>query len=259
MTRRCFFVPEFVTDTRAFDLPPAVSRQLETVLRAKVGEPIELLDGRGSAWECLITGIRHGRVSVSLIGKLERSGRESPLCVTLAVGIARPDTMDLIVRQATEMGVLRLALFRAVRSQYALFGKSAEKKMGRWSRIANEAICQCGRTRTPEIAFHPDLGHFLASLEGEEEAGNSLKIFALERESCGGLTRVQSETGPDIHRVLAVLGPEGGWDNGESSLLIGAGFRPVSLGPRTLRLETAAVALVSAVQLLWGDTDERSS
>ena len=254
MTRRCFFVPEFVADTRAFDLPRDVSRQLESVLRAKVGEHIELLDGRGSAWECLITGIRRGRVSVSLIGRLERASRESPLAVTLAVGIARPDTMDLIVRQATETGVLRLAVFRAVRSQYALHGKSAEKKKERWSRIASEAICQCGRAKIPEIALYEHLSHFLTSLEGEEsDMGHALKIFALERESCSGLKSLQSEMGPDIHRVLAVLGPEGGWDGAESSLLLGAGFRPVSLGPRTLRLETAAVALISSLQLLWGD------
>ncbi len=254
MTRRCFFVPEFVPDTRACDLPTAISRQLESVLRARVGEPIELIDGRGSAWECLITGIRRGRVSVSLLRKLERAGRESPLAVTLAVGIARPDTMDLIVRQATEMGVWRLAVFRALRSQYALYGKSAEKKKERWSRIASEAICQCGRTKTLEIAFYEHLSHLLTFFESEEsEREHTLKIFALERESRKGLRSLQSEAAADIHRIWVVLGPEGGWDRGESSLLMGAGFRPVSLGPRTLRLETAATALISSVQLLWGD------
>ena len=257
MTRRCFFVPEVDSDTRVFDLPPRLSRQLEGVLRARVGESIELLDGQGSAWACVITGIRRGIVSVSLTGKLERPACESPLAIVLGVGIVRSDTMDLVVRQATEMGVLRLAFFRALRSQYGLRGRPAEKKMERWSKIANEAICQCGRTRRLEIEIFEDLGHFLTSFEGEERTTeHTLKIFALEHEPGGGLKNLQSETGPDIHRVLAVLGPEGGWDKVESSALIGAGFKPVSLGPRTLRLETAAVALLSSIQLLWGDMED---
>lgn len=261
MTRRSFFVPEIVTDTGIFDLPPHLSRQLESVLRARVGESIELLDGRGSAWECLITGIRRGTVSVSVVGRLDRPSCESPLAVTLGVGIARPDTMDLVVRQATEMGVLRLAAFRAVRSQYGLSGKPAGKKKDRWSKIASEAICQCGRTKTLEIEIFEDLSHFLTSIESEQDAAeHALKIFALERESGRGLRSLREETGrSDIHRVAAVLGPEGGWDKAESSALIGAGFKPVSLGPRTLRMETAAVVLISSIQLLWGDMGDSVS
>jgi 16S rRNA (uracil1498-N3)-methyltransferase len=257
MTRRCFFMEEVASDTQIFDLPPRLSRQLEDVLRARVGESIELIDGQGSAWACVITAIRRGCVSVSLKGKLERPACESPLAIVLGVGIARSDTIDLIVRQAAEMGVLRLAFFRAVRSQYGLRGKPAEKKKERWSKIASEAICQCGRTKTLEIEVFEDLGHFLTSLEGEERAPeNTLKIFALEREPGDGLKNFRSQMGPDIHRVWAVLGPEGGWDKVESSALIGAGFKPVCLGPRTLRLETAAVALISSIQLLWGDMED---
>ncbi len=257
MTRRCFFVPEVASDTRVFDLPPRLSRQLEGVLRARVGESIELLDGQGSVWACVVTGIRRGIVTVSLVGKLERPACESAPPIVVGVGIVRSDTMDLVVRQAVEMGVLRLAFFRALRSQYGLRGKTAEKKKERWSKIASEANCQCGRTKKLEIEIFDDLGHFLTSCEGEERATeHTLKVFALEHEPGGGLKNLRSQTGPDIHRVLAVLGPEGGWDNVESSALIGAGFKPVSLGPRTLRLETAAVALISSIQLLWGDMDE---
>lgn len=254
MTRRCFFVPEVASQKRIFDLPAPLSRQLDSVLRARVGESIELLDAQGTAWECIITGMGRGRVSVSLVGKLDRPVRESPLVITLGVGIARSDRMDLIVRQATEMGVFRLAVFRAARSQYGLSAKSAEKKRERWTKIAMEAMCQCGRARSPEIEIFDNLGRFLNSFETEESSGGpALKIFALEREECGDPWSLRKEAGADIHRVLAVIGPEGGWDEVERSAFIGAGFKPVSLGPRTLRLETAAVALISSIQLLWGD------
>lgn len=256
MTRNCFFVPEVVAGTGSFDLPPRLSRQLESVLRAKEGESIELLDGHGSAWQCLITGVRRGSVSVCVVGRLDRPGRESALTLTLGAGFARPDTMDLIVRQATEMGISKLALFRAARSQYGLSGGPAEKKKERWTRIASEAVCQCGRTITPEIVIFDDLAHFLSSFE-DDPAGCDLKVFALEREPGAGMKSLADRTArPPIYRIAAALGPEGGWDKSESSALIGAGFEPVSLGPRTLRMETAAVALISSIQLLWGDMGE---
>ncbi len=254
MTRRCFFVPEINQDTGGiFELPPQLSRQLDSVLRARTGESIELLDGKGSAWTCLITGVRGGTVSVRLIGKLDRMVYESPLRITLGLGMAKSDTMDLIVRQAVEMGAMRLAVFRASRSQYGLNGKQAEKKKDRWFKIAAEAICQCGRARAPEIEIFEDLDPFLASADEDGNAGRTLKMFAQEDGSGAALVDLRHRAGPEMQRVLALIGPEGGWDSGESSSLIGAGYTPVSLGPRTLRMETAAVSLVSSIQLLWGD------
>ncbi|MDR3568423.1 MAG: RsmE family RNA methyltransferase [Syntrophobacteraceae bacterium] len=256
MTRNCFFVAEIAQKTGDFELPRDLSRQLESVLRAKPGDSIELLDGHGSAWECQVTAIRRGIVTVSVLGKVDRPACEPVLPLTLAVGIARPDTMDLIVRQATEMGVSRLALFRAVRSQYGLSGDLAEKKRERWLRIACEAVCQCGRRVPPQIFFFEDLADFLTSLD-EDQRGGALKIFALEREPGAGLRSLaERNDGSTILRIVAALGPEGGWDKSESSALTLAGFLPVSLGPRTLRMETAAVALISFLQLLWGDMGE---
>jgi 16S rRNA (uracil1498-N3)-methyltransferase len=256
MTRKCFFVPEVAANTDSFDLPPALSRQLEAVLRAKSGESVELLDARGTAWECRITAIRRGIVSVAILGKLDRPAREPLLPLTLAMGIARPDTMDLIVRQATEMGVSRLAVFRAARSQYGLSGDLAAKKKERWSRIAAEAVCQCGRTIPPEILLFEDLADFLTAFE-TDTAGGDLKIFAREQEPGAGLKHLAARKDPaTTRRIAAVLGPEGGWDKSETSALIDAGFEPVSLGPRTLRMETAALALLSFLQLLWGDMGE---
>ena len=256
MTRRCFFAPEVSAGEGSFELAAPLSRQLESVLRAKAGDSIELLDGRGTAWECLITGIRRGTVTVSVVGRLDRHACEPALPVTLCMGMARPDTMDLIVRQATETGVSRLCLFRAARSQYGLSGNPAEKKKERWSRIASEAVCQCGRSIPPEILLFEDLADFLTSFE-DDPAGEDLKIFALEREPGVGLQSLFARRARStIGRIAAALGPEGGWEKSESSALAGAGFEPVSLGPRTLRMETAAVALISFIQLLWGDMGE---
>jgi 16S rRNA (uracil1498-N3)-methyltransferase len=82
--------------------------------------------------------------------------------------------------------------------------------------------------------------------------GEILKIFALERKSHRGL-RLLCESTPQYAEILAAIGPEGGWDDSEISSLMNAGFESIHLGPRILRYETAAIALVSSIQLLWGD------
>lgn len=253
MTRRCFHVPELDLGAgEVFELPPRLSRQLDGVLRARAGEPVELIDCKGSAWTCVITGIRKGIVSVRPAGRLDRGDFESRLEIILGLGMARADTMDLVIRQACEMGAARITVFRARRSQYGLTGQPADKKRDRWSRIAAEAMCQCGRARPAGVEIFDSLENFVASIEAGA-GGKELRIFALERGPGMGLLDLREKTGPDVEKIWAVIGPEGGWDNSESLFLTGAGFTPVSLGPRTMRLETAAVALLSSIQLLWGD------
>ena len=129
MTRKCFLLPEGAPDTWRFSISRRTFRDSwRAFCGHRVGESIELLDGQGSVWECRITGIRRGTVSVRLIGKLDHSGCESPLGITLGLAMARSDTMDLVIRQATELGVIRLAVFRAMRSQYALSAETGRKE-----------------------------------------------------------------------------------------------------------------------------------
>lgn len=256
MTRRCFFVRGIESDTGTVCLPPQASHHLERVLRLKAGEMIEIRDGTGNAWDGKIAEIEKGRVTVRLVGRRECTALESHLAITLALGLARTDIMDLVVRQATELGVSRLIAFRAARSQYGLAGDRAAKKRDRWLQIGREAMCQCGRTKMPEIRVVSDLEELLSSLLPDDgSAGNLLKIFAREREldkSLGNLKILR----PVCARVLAAVGPEGGWENAEIVRLSDAGFAPVHLGPRILRYETAVVALISSMQLLWGDMGE---
>lgn len=250
--------------TEVVDLSREASHHLQNVLRLKPGETVEVRDGRGNAWKAEIARIHRGCASLRLVAPLDLSFFESPLKITLALAHVRSDIMDMVVRQATEIGVAKLVAFRAARSQYSLARERAEKKVARWSKIAREAVCQCGRTRAPEIEVFEDLDRLIVALapggalpEEVEQGGEvaALKLFALEGE------REQSlDTLKNIRRcckeVQAVIGPEGGWDDLEIVKLIGAGFHPIRLGPRILRFETAAVALVSSIQLLWGDFGE---
>ncbi len=260
MARRCFLIEKVVAGTEFVNLTVEASHHLEKVLRLRIGETVEVRDGSGNAWKAEIASIKKGCASLRLISRLDLALFESPLKITLALALVRTDIIDMAVRQATEMGVAKIALFRASRSQYSLAGERAGKKALRLSKIAREALCQCGRTKIPEISVFEDLDSLLAAhatgerLEkGEvEEEAPILKIVALEAEREQSIDIIKKAC-PSCSEVLAVVGPEGGWENFEILKLIGAGFHPISLGPRILRFETAAVALISSIQLLWGD------
>lgn len=252
MTRRCFFVQRIDPGVGSIHLSLEASHHVENVLRRRVGDRIEIRDGFGNGWVGEISELKKGSVAVRLLAQQGLQVSESPVNIMLALGLARSEVMDLAVRQATENGVCRLIAFRAARSRYGLTGRQADKKIERWSKIAAEAMCQCGRGKMPEIALFPGLDEFLRSLTEKEMGDETLKIFAWER-GMGACLSSFRESRPRCSHIVAAIGPEGGWEDSEASRLTGAGFASIHLGPRILRFETAAVALISSIQLLWGD------
>lgn len=258
MTRKCFFVDRIDPGEERIRLTGENAHHIENVLRSKPEDEIEVRDGRGRGWKGVITAIRSGSVEVHIRGEMESSA-ESPLDLTLALAFARFDRMELVLRQATEMGVSRFVAFRARRSQYGLAGARLRKRMDRWVKITREALCQCGRTRVPEVVILSDMSEFLNLAEDEaRNAGGCLKVAACEQEPERSLLSLKGIR-PRCSRAVVAVGPEGGWHAEEVDGFGEAGFYMVRLGPRILRLETAAVALVASVQLLWGDFGSRAS
>ena len=146
------------------------------------------------------------------------------------------------MQKSTELGVARFTIFNAARSQGSLKPAQIDKKLAHWHGVAISACEQCGRTRLPEIEFHPTLAAVLAM----PRDGIRLLLDA------GGepLNRFQPE---QTRSVSILLGPEGGLDDNEIAAARDAGFAPISLGPRVLRTETAAVAALAIVQSAIGD------
>ena len=252
MSRKCFFVDRVEPGQDFVVLDECCAHHTETVLRLKSGDPVELRDGCGNAWQGEIAQTGGGTVRVRLCERRDIEV-ESRLELTLAMALARQDRMDLVVRQATELGVSRLVAFRAERSQYGLSGRQAEKRLGRWIKIAQGALCQCCRTKLPEVIYLSGVPELLAQAGlWQEGTGGLLKVLAREEERQQNLMGLWRQL-PDSRRILAVVGPEGGWTGAEENRFVGAGFHSIHLGPRILRLETAAVTLVSLAQLLWGD------
>ncbi len=253
MAGKCFFTPGVKADAEFVELTPDAAHHLDKVMRLRPGDAVEVRDGLGNAWSGEISRVGQGGATVRLLEKLDLSNLESPLEITLILAIVRADIMDMTVRQATELGVGKILFFRASRSQYGLDEKQAKKKFLRWSKIAGGAICQCRRTKVPGLGLFESLDHLLGALPpADENTGAGLRIFAMEGERERSLESLR-RAGPSCSAVMAAIGPEGGWDGAEIAGLNGAGFHPVHLGPRILRFETAAAALITSVQLLWGD------
>jgi 16S rRNA (uracil1498-N3)-methyltransferase len=256
MTRKCFLVDQRDLSAGRVTLGDDVAHHVRAVLRLRAGDSIELRDGQGNAWDAVLTEMAGREVRVAVVAK-KFVQQESALQLTLALAFSRADRMELAVRQATEMGVHRFIAFPAVRSEYRLSGSRMAKREERWRRIAREALCQCGRTSLPQIQICANAEEFLsASSEALISEREGLKILAREDADRLSLLSLHARY-PECQKMLVAVGPEGGWSQPEGDHFLRAGFHPVHLGPRTLRLETATLALLAAVQLLWGDLGTR--
>lgn len=256
MTRRCFYIEKIDPDADYVTLKGQTAHHVQSVLRLRSGDFLELRDGCGEGWTGEIVDRDKDTVRVRVIER-QLLQTESPLQLTLAMAFARTDRMELVVRQATELGIHRFVAYRSKRSQYGLSAAQLEKRRKRWLTIAREAMCQCGRMKTPEIHLVPDLLKCLDEISHPDGTGTTLRLLALEGAERSGLADIR-QSFPECSEVLAVIGPEGGWSSEEVQELLAAGFCAVHLGPRILRLETAAVAFIALTQLLWGDFGSRT-
>ena len=163
--------------------------------------------------------------------------------VTLGLALAKGEVVEQVVRQATEMGVTRLFPFVSSYSE-KVFPDRANRRLSRWQRQARESLKSCQRLYLPEIS---SVQGFSEILSGPEE----VKLLCYEGRREGGLLSSLNRPRPAGVRLL--IGPEGGFTPEEVSEAREAGFRLVSLGPRRLRVETAALVSLAILQYAWGD------
>lgn len=241
MTR--IYFPDEIPDHGVCDLPAAQAHHLAHVLRLAPGDPVVLFDGRGAAYDAVIAQSARGAVRVR-VGDRRSEDRESPLCVVLAQAVSSGERMDYTIQKAVELGVAAVQPLLSERCVVRLSGERAAKRVLHWQAVAVAACEQCGRNRMP--AVHPLLP--LRDWLQQPAAAGELRL-SLAPEAAAGLRQLDRPAG----RVTVLAGPEGGLTAAELDAAAAAGFRPLRLGPRVLRTETAAVALLAAMQALWGD------
>jgi 16S rRNA (uracil1498-N3)-methyltransferase len=230
------FVPGPLQADTDLALPPGPSRHAQ-VRRVQPGDLLRLFDGGGCDWPAEVRRVGRSQVDVR-VGQPQPVDKELPLALTLAVGMPANERMDTLVEKATELGVATLQPLLCERAVLRLDGERAERKRAHWQAVAEAACEQCGRARVPVVAAVRPLPAWLA------EVGAS------------AVPRVVLGFGPDAQplavaglaaegELLALSGPEGGLAPAEEAAARAAGFRPVSLGPRVLRADTAPLALLA--------------
>lgn len=237
------YFPDPIPDHGRCALPAAKAHHLAHVLRLAAGDPVVLFDGRGMAHDAVITACARGAVSVQ-IGSRRDEQRESPLQVTLAQAVSSGERMDYTIQKAVELGATAVQPLLAERCVVRLSGERAAKKLLHWQGVAVSACEQCGRDVVPEVR------PLLALRDWLQQPGpaGGLRLL-LAPGAAAGLRDLSRPAGG----ITVLAGPEGGLSPTEADDAVRAGFTPLRLGPRVLRTETAAVALLAALQALWGD------
>jgi 16S rRNA (uracil1498-N3)-methyltransferase len=245
---RFFVSPETLLEP-VVTLPPDVASQVSRVLRLRPGDEITLLDGEGNAYAAKLVS-SSSVVTAELLGRTPCNGEPAHRVALYMSMLNKPDKFDWAVQKATELGVAEIVPVVAARS---VTDRAGSVRLERWRRIAREAAEQSGRCRIPSLsaprAFEAAL-QFRGSRRAESEERIRLLVPALR-----AATSVEEAlTGlPADGRVALFIGPEGGFSPGEVEAARLQGASIVTLGPRTLRAETAALVALSLVMNALGE------
>ena len=223
------------------DLNGSAANHIARVLRLRVGDALILFDDAGGEYSATIAALLRDAVRVT-VGEYLPVSRESPLQVTLAQGISRGERMDVVVQKATELGVQRIVPLLTERTVVRLNEAQAANRLRHWRAIAVAACEQCGRNKLPEVTPPMALQEFLVSAL---PAGLRLLLKP------DAVMRAREL--PASNAATLLIGPEGGLSEAEQTAALAAQFQGLSLGPRILRTETAALAALAVIQQQLGD------
>ncbi len=219
------------------------ARYVGKVLRLRPGDLLRVFNGDDGEFDAQLQKVTKSSADVLVEGPVE-TATESALKLHLVQGISRGERMDFVVQKATELGVKRITPVLTEYGMVKLDEKRAAKRRDHWEGVARSACEQSGRIRPPLIDPPVTLNTWFGM--GPRETDTDLIMRP------GAVTPL-AKIGAPSTKVCLLIGPEGGFSNQEYDDAELAGFTAVSLGPRVLRTETAAIAAVTVVQSLWGD------
>lgn len=222
------------------ELDDDAAHYVRSVLRLKAGDTIVLFNGAGGEYSSRFNEVSRKAVRVD-IEQFSARDVESPLSVTLGMGISRGDRMDWAVQKAVELGVTQLTPLITERCVTKLNDDKKQQRLRHWQHIVQHAAEQSGRTRLPVLGEIAALSEWV----GRQQR---MRVF-LDPYAERSLADLQ----PENRHITLLSGPEGGFSEQERQLAREAGFIPIRLGARILRTETAVLSALAAVQSLWGD------
>jgi len=238
MTRRRWIAEHW--DEATATIVGAPAEHLSRVLRAAPGMEADVVAG-GRVFHAVVAAVVPNEIRFNLIAELEA---DPALPVTLVLAVYKFDRMEWAIEKATELGIAAIAPVIARRTEKHL-AQAAEKRVERWRRIAHEAAQQSRRSDVPLIHDPAPLATWVRA------ASSASRIVLAEQERTttlrNALDEAMTQAQAEMPALEIAIGPEGGWAPEEEALFDANGWRAVSLGPRILRAETAAIAAMAVV------------
>jgi 16S rRNA (uracil1498-N3)-methyltransferase len=234
-----FYCPPEQISGYTFTIEGDEFAHLVHVMRKKAGDEIRIVDGRGNAYDAVLEELNkkivHGRITA-----LYKHHNEPAICVTLAAGVLKnPSRYDFLVEKSTELGVVKIIPLKTHR---VITGHA---KSDRWQKLALAAMKQSCRSQLPEV----DSLHTLDNLRGMDGSFD-LKIIA--HEGFNESMTIKHITINSAKNILLLIGPEGGFTDEEVDSCVSAGYKPLYLGERRLRTETAVITALSLIMNAGG-------
>ena len=234
-----FFSSQAITSDRV-TLDGAEAHHLLHVMRAAVGERVTLFDDSGAEFSAVVEALGRSDAALRVVER-RVVDRELPFPLTVGVALPKGDRQKWLVEKLTELGVTALVPLATERG----VAQPTEGALDRLRRAVIEAAKQCGRNRLMQIAEPQTWAEWIGWLgSSENEPPATRRLIAHP----GGSLLSQLDLA-SMRPTRIAIGPEGGLSDAEVATAIDAGWQAVDLGPRILRVETAAVALAAAIVL----------
>lgn len=240
MTPRVY-LPQACASQNTLTLPEDTSAHLIRVLRMRQGDPLIVFDGSGRDWSATVLDANPKAVRIQLLTS-QPGLAKSPVQIELGQAMLVKQKMDLVLQKSTELGVNGITPLRSKKGVVKLNTVRSEKQHLRNQTIVISACEQSGRSELPILQVQNSVSEWISTLPKE-----GLRL----------LCHPSADTDPlpakAPKHVSIAIGPESGWHPDEIQIFLEAGFVPCQFGPRILRTETAALAIIASLQTRWGD------
>ena len=235
-----FYLPTALAPHTTLNLPDNIIRHIH-VLRLNAGDSITLFNGTGNDFAATLQtiGKRHAECHIHAQRQPEN---ESPLAITLVQAVSSGERMDFTLQKSVELGVRAIQPIISERCVVRLSGDRADKRVQRWQDIVIAACEQSGRSIVPTVLPIVSFSDYLRQMPPELHLMMSLRRATTLR-----------DIAPAPQTLRLMIGPEGGWTPAEEQAALEAGVQTITLGKRVLRTETASLAVLAAMHVLWGD------
>lgn len=243
-----FYQPTEITIGQHLELSEENKHHVTRVLRLKKDDPITLFNGLGGEFSACIELITQSQVIV-LIETFQDQHRESALTIELAQALCANEKMDWVIQKAVELGVNRIQPIATERCVVQLSHERANKRLEHWKKIITAACEQSGRNFVPAISPVVSLSAWLSQKKSDNDQQETrLMLSPIADQTLKNIAEPSNN-----HRITLIIGPEGGFSQAEGLSILHAEYTAIRLGNRVLRTETAGLAIIAALQTLWGD------